>query len=274
MLERIRERVGTAGLIVSVIALVAALAGGAYAASGGLTGKQKKEVKAIAKSFQGAGPTGAQGLAGANGKDGTNGTNGGKGATGATGPTGPTGVTGPTGPEGPGVFTAPLPVGDPHCPAGGTEVEAEGTAVITYVCNGKNGNPAEYPEVLLPNKTETGAWGFSGVAADVEIVAPISFVPRLSLQLNAAHVHYVAQPPATVPAACENVPHSGAASLENPEANSGELCVYEGLVGNATGPKIEPLVFNEAGGASKAGAALVFSPSGVAFGAGSWAVTG
>jgi len=125
-IRAIRERFGTAGLVVAIFALVLALTGGAYAASGGLTGKQKKEVKSIAKSFQGTGPAGAQGpagakgdtgAAGANGKDGTNGTNGATGPTGKTGATGASGSTGATGPTGAtgatgfSGFTATLPPG-------------------------------------------------------------------------------------------------------------------------------------------------------------------
>ncbi|HVV72142.1 MAG TPA: hypothetical protein VHI52_11700 [Verrucomicrobiae bacterium] len=48
-IQRIHQKLGTAGLIVAIVALVAALAGGAYAAGGGLSGKQKKEVTKIAQ---------------------------------------------------------------------------------------------------------------------------------------------------------------------------------------------------------------------------------
>ncbi|MBA3867401.1 MAG: hypothetical protein H0X42_13840 [Solirubrobacterales bacterium] len=48
-ISRIHQKLGTAGFIISIVALVAALGGGAYAASGGLSGKQKKEVEKIAK---------------------------------------------------------------------------------------------------------------------------------------------------------------------------------------------------------------------------------
>ena len=51
MLTRIHRKLGTAGFVISIVALVAALGGGAYAASGGLTGKQKKEVEKIAKKY-------------------------------------------------------------------------------------------------------------------------------------------------------------------------------------------------------------------------------
>jgi hypothetical protein len=98
MISSMRERFGTAGLIVAIFALVVALSGGAYAASGGgLTGKQKKEVEKIAKKFAGKpGPAGANGTNGANGANGTNG---------AAGPQGPKGDPGLTG------FTSVLPKG-------------------------------------------------------------------------------------------------------------------------------------------------------------------
>lgn len=41
MFSRLHERLGTAGLVVSSLALVLTMVGGAYAANGGLTGKQK-----------------------------------------------------------------------------------------------------------------------------------------------------------------------------------------------------------------------------------------
>jgi hypothetical protein len=98
MISRIHGKLGTAGFIISIVALVAALGGGAYAASGGLTGKQKKEVEKIAKKYAGkpgatgaagpAGPAGAKGdvgAAGAAGTDGTNGTNGTNGTDGLSG---------------------------------------------------------------------------------------------------------------------------------------------------------------------------------------------
>jgi hypothetical protein len=100
--RRIHEKLGTAGLIISIVALFAALGGGAYAASGGLTGKQKKEVEKIAKKVAKPGPAGAPGANGAQGaagpvgsagKDGANGTNGSNGAPGTPGKPGESGFT-------------------------------------------------------------------------------------------------------------------------------------------------------------------------------------
>lgn len=95
MLHRIHRKLGTAGLIVAVVALVVALGGAAFAAGGGLTGKQKKEVTKIAKKY--AGKPGAAGLQGPQGPIGPAGAPGQQGKEGAKGPEGP---TGPQGPEG------------------------------------------------------------------------------------------------------------------------------------------------------------------------------
>ena len=99
MFRRVHEKLGTAGLIIAVVALIAALTGTALAAAG-LNSKQKKEVTKIAKKYAGkpgatgpAGPQGPAGPAGAKGDPGAAGAPGAKGATGATGPEGPPGPT-------------------------------------------------------------------------------------------------------------------------------------------------------------------------------------
>jgi hypothetical protein len=94
MISSIHRKLGTAGFVISIVALVMALGGGAYAASGGLSGKQKKEVEKIAKKY--AGKPGATGATGPNGAKGDTGAAGAKGDTGATG----TGAEGKQGPEG------------------------------------------------------------------------------------------------------------------------------------------------------------------------------
>ncbi len=103
MLNRIHDKLGTAGLMVAIVALVAALAGTAFAAVDKLSTQEKKEVKKIAKKYaKGAtGPAGAAGPVGAAGAAGAAGSAGTAGATGSTGPKGATGATGPVGPTGP-----------------------------------------------------------------------------------------------------------------------------------------------------------------------------
>jgi hypothetical protein len=102
MFERIHEKLGTAGLIIAVVALVAAFTSSAFAGATEwkLTKSEVKEVKKIAKKYAGkpgaTGPAGAQGPAGVKGDAGAAGAPGAKGATGATGATGPEGPAGPT----------------------------------------------------------------------------------------------------------------------------------------------------------------------------------
>jgi hypothetical protein len=154
MFNRIHQKLGTAGFIISIVALVAALGGGAYAASGGLTGKQKKEVTKIAqteaKKF--AGKTGATGPAGANGA------NGAKGDTGAAGLTGAEGKQGPEGKPGK---------------------------------EGEEGSPWTLGGVLPANATETGTWLLESPTASNELFAPISITIPLKSGLTSGKVHFV-----------------------------------------------------------------------------------
>lgn len=121
MFSRLHEKLGTAGLVVAVMALVVALGGVAFAA-GGLTKQQEKQVKKIAKKY--AGKRGPQGPAGPAGP---------QGAAGAPGKEGPQGREGPQGKEG--------PKGNPGTP-------------------GVEGSPWTAGGVLPEGATETGAWSF------------------------------------------------------------------------------------------------------------------
>lgn len=88
MLSRIHQKLGTAGFVISIVALVAALGGGAYANSK-LSGKQKLEVEKITKRLIGdAGTEGPPGLAGPPGSPGKEGTIGKEGAPGKDGESG------------------------------------------------------------------------------------------------------------------------------------------------------------------------------------------
>jgi hypothetical protein len=189
MLNRIHRRLGTAGFVISIVALVAALGGGAYAASGGLSGKQKKEVEKIAKKYAGkpgpVGPSGATGAAGAKGGAGAKGDAGAAGAQGAAGGPGPTGPTGPIGPAGQTGFTATLPEGE--------------TETGTYAASFKNG-------------TEIA-----------EVYVPISFNIPLEQGKEAEAAYYITE--SSSPA--ETAICSG--SVGDPTAPEGVLCVYAGV---------------------------------------------
>jgi hypothetical protein len=80
MFSRIHEKLGTAGFVISIVALIAALTGGAYAA-GALNPQIKKQItkesrkfsKKFSKQFAKEGPQGAKGDTGAQGAPGSNG---------------------------------------------------------------------------------------------------------------------------------------------------------------------------------------------------------
>jgi hypothetical protein len=200
MLSRIHERLGTAGFVISIVAVVLALTGGAYAA-GKLNATQKKEVEKIAKKFAGKpGANGAPGLAGPAGA---------KGDTGTAGANGTNGVS---------VTGKPIPTSSASCSHhGGTELtSATGTEKI---CNGATG----FTETLPPEKTETGTWAIT-VPPGTEYYltrVSISFPIPLVAGLPASAVHFVESGEAA-PAGCEG------GTATNPAAEPGNLCVYAG----------------------------------------------
>lgn len=186
MLSRIHNKLGTAGLVVAIVALVAALGGAAYAASDNhLSGGEKKEVKKIAKGLVQPGPEGKQGPAGPAGPAGAPGPKGPTGATGKTGLTGKTGATGATGPKGatgpPGIVS-PLPTG----------------------------------------QTETGAWAIANLNGEVSASfnIPLSAKPKAIVFVGGTVTGSRVLPEGAVEeSVCEG-------SVAAPSAPSGVLCVY------------------------------------------------
>jgi hypothetical protein len=261
VISRVHQKLGTAGFVISIVALVAALCGGAYAAGGGLTGKQKKEVTKIAKKY-----AGKPGAAGAPGAPGANGTNGAAGETGAAGTNGTNGTNGSPGAAGKSVVATPIATGEPTLcnEMGGVEYEVEDSGAPTEICNGKEGEPWAVGG-LPKGATETGAWAFTASAAQEGVFAPISFtVPLKEAIESASKVHYVTGPTTECPG-----------TLLNPKAIEGNLCVYQGEMEGATFESITNLEYGTFGRASVAGALVHFgSLSDGAYGFGSWAVTG
>jgi hypothetical protein len=263
MLTRLRDQIGTAGLVVAVIALVAALGGGAYAASKGLNSTQKKEVKKIAKSFQGTGPAGAPGAAGA------------KGDTGAKGDAGAAGAAGvsPAGTK----FTG----NKNGCPDGGIEYKG---ATTNSVCNGEKGDegdPWTLGGTLPEGATLTGIWGtFSGAAPAKagEYSFPISF----PIPLASPPERVVVKP--GVDKSAEGCPGVVGADINatpprsgRPTADPGKLCIYIEALDNASN---EGVVFPVSGspgyieGAGEVGALLnIRCTSDFCSANGTWAVT-
>ena len=262
MLRRFRDQVGTAGFVISIVALIAAFGGGAYAASGGLTAKQKKEVKAIAKQF-----AGKPGTAGANG---TNGPPGDKGAPGANGSNGSSGANGKS------VETGAATVAE--CPEGGATVQVAGEAATKKkICNGEEGpqgpegSPWAAGGTLPSGKKETGAWAIGTEANEnFALYDSISFTLPLASSVKARFVNAAGE---------EVIESSGTpatvclGSAANPTAPAGNLCIYE----QAGVKTLFESAFNPEGGpanfAGKGGVNIVFytEPGGTA--RGDWAVT-
>ncbi|MGH7484032.1 MAG: hypothetical protein ACREMY_00330 [bacterium] len=247
MLKKTRDQIGTAGLVVAIIALIAALTGGALAATGGgplastsaqrqfkkgkskLTKQQIKEVEKLAKKYAGKdggpGPPGPKGDAGATG-------------VGKEGSAGKEGKEGKEGEEGASVLATQVAIGDETACSklGGAKYEVEGSDVSTEVCNGKEGSPWTAGGTLPPGAVEEGTWAFDrsvekfttevgGVVQEVtvgdseKIRVPISFPIPLAGALDSTKVHYSSE--ATFATFC-------LVTASSPTVvNNGELCVYE-----------------------------------------------
>lgn len=277
MYRRYKERFGTAGVVLGVIAIVLAIGGSAIAASG-LTGKQKKEVKAIAKSFQGTGPAGPAGTAGTNGTNGTNGV------------AGKDGVNGSAGSNGKNVAVSSSA---PGCAEGGVTVQVAGEpSTAKEVCNGEAGAPGNTGPTgdpwtaggTLPvGSTEAGTWsvlstvasapkffGFLSIAnASISFGIPLGAAP--AGHLIGSGGNEIGGPNNGNPQpACDDGTGTPP-SYQNPEADSGHLCLF--IPGSITGGAFEEIT--TVGSASRTvGAQVLFEVSGDLILTGSWAVTG
>ncbi len=267
MFSPMRNRFGIPGAI-SVIALVFAMMGGAYAAS-------NNSGKATASAKAKKGPRGPKGPAGPAGPAGSAGS---AGAKGDTGPAGATGAPGAPGKDGTSVSSEEFGVAgkEGKCVGTGGSKFLAG-ASKTYACNG---SPWSAGGTLPKGSTETGIWAMNGGGttsselffASGSILAPISFEVPLAGPLDLAHVHYSSE--AGFASVCEG-------SADEPTAPSGNLCVYQGPVQNATFLAFVTPGLQE--GASKAGTVLFLQLAedpvteelkDHASGMGSWAVTG
>jgi Collagen triple helix repeat (20 copies) len=224
MFSKLHDRLGTAGLVVAVVALVVALGGTAIAAQQALNGKQKKEVKTIAKAeakkvAKGiVGPPGAPGAVGAPGAPGAVGPIGPIGPAGPEGPEGPEGDAGPTGPEG---DVGPTGPAGPSCPEG--------------------------PCFLPSEATETGTWGGVVEAAGFALF-PISF----NLPLEEAPVgKYIEEPGVESTGECPGIEDG------IPQAEPGFLCVYAQAGDDAFGGFSDPTSTTEAAGVAPSGTLML-----------------
>lgn len=247
MFQRIHRQFGTAGLILSIVALVAALSGGAYAATAHSSkAKAGKPGPRGPRGFAGpAGPAGPQGPAGAKGDTGAAGPQGPKGDTGAQGSQGPKGDTGAQGPQG-----DPGDQGDTGQPwSPDSQLPSGATETGSFALNG--GTPADMP---------FGGYGY----------AAISFPVQLASSLDSDHTVFVQEHPS--PASNPDPTHCNGSSL-NPKAAPGYLCVYQGAGQNVTFSALYSPDFAGAG-AGPSGSEIEWAVTDVgAFAFGSWAVT-
>ncbi len=181
MFSRIHQRLGTAGLIVAVVALVAALGGTAFAAAQ-LNPTQKKEVRKIAKKY--AGKRGPRGKRGPKGKPGNDGAQGPQGDPGPKGEKGDTGAPGKDGNDGKSVSVSPYS-GSECAEAEGEEgAEFTNDSGTAYACNGKEGSPWTAGGTLPEGATETGSWfGVTNGSGELKL-ASISFPIPLQAPLT------------------------------------------------------------------------------------------
>lgn len=200
MLSRMHQKLGTAGLVVAVVALVIALTGAAFAA-GGLTSQQEKQVKKIAKKYAGKpGPAGPQGSPGPQGA---------KGDPGPAGPVGPRGPAGPTGEAGETGFTETLPSGETE--TGGW---ATGPAPQAVSVEQVEVEPEVFEEVVVPSSAPSG--DFVAFSMNIPLAAPIA----------KANIHFL------TPAEQETTACPGTA--DRPEAAKGHFCIYSKASTNTT----------------------------------------
>jgi hypothetical protein len=306
MYRRFKDRFGTAGVVLGVIAIVLAIGGSAIAASG-LNGKQKKEVKAIAKSFQGTGPigpAGAAGTAGPAGAKGDNGTNGNDGTNGADGKTVRSGTAAPEGSVtgNAGDFyirTTTSQIFGPKTGANGTNT-GWGSGTNLQGAPGADGISATTANEDPGGNCSAGGIKVSSASPDAYVCNGSPWVvgsaPSDAFMKGtwALPPFTAANPGDTVPIAISTVvPNSGllagvyvpiadqgdgdnafgcTGSAENPISNiGGVLCLYEGASSNLSGPDIGP-TGTKLGGAG-GGAVILFKATiaGAVSGYGTWA---
>jgi hypothetical protein len=267
MFSRIHEKLGTAGFVISIVALVAALCGGAYAAGGGLTGKQKKEVKKIAKQYAGApGAPGAKGDTGAPGAKGDTGAPGAKGDTGALGAKGDTGAPGAPGEDGT-FSTEPLPSGQSLAGTWSTT----GTTQVAPAAISFPIRVSPAPTAIL--ETEYIGRKFGTELKDGEAVF---FGPGSKQAIEEAIANeefekaeaLLEEDVTAFQAVCPG-------NVDAPEAESGFLCVYNTRDGNGfVEPALSAAAALKSEAAHEFGVTVPFKFQEAGFVRGSWAVTG
>jgi hypothetical protein len=216
MYRVIRGRITYAN-VASTLALVFAMSGGAYAAKSYVITSTNQISPKVLKVLRGR--TGLGGAAGAKGAAGPQGVSGGQGPKGETGANGENGASGTSGTS---VAIKAFSGSRGKCTLGGSEFRAGSSA--TFACNGKEGSPWVDGGTLPSGATETGVLAAAGAPTPVRgaeegIATTISFPIPLSEPLEASGIHFIK--------AGESPPEGCSGSLLEPQAEPGNLCVFE-----------------------------------------------
>ncbi len=261
MFSKVRTHLNPATAI-AVAALIFAMTGGAFAMSG--AGAQSgSTARAAAPVSAGSHPPlaiAAKSKSKGKIKAGARGPAGPRGATGAAGPAGPAGATGPAGDAG--------PAGQ----KGETGQAGETGKTGATGPQGPSGTTG-FTETLPEGKTETGAWYGESTAGNA-LRFTISFPIPLASAPGQKNVHEV-----TVEEVTENkIPAGCAGNPEEPQAEPGNLCLFEAGGGGAftsgNGRIAKPGASAPLAGAGESGALVLSEAAGAnETYYGTWAVT-
>jgi hypothetical protein len=191
------------------VALVFVMTGGAYAASKYVISSTKQISPKVLAALKGkTGASGAQGPAGSTGPQGPAGAAGAKGETGAVGQAGAPGEKGAQGEKG-----TPGTNGFNGTPG------AKGAT-------GPEGSPWTDKGTLPVGSSETGQWTVNGTVEEAQFLSgAISFTIKLASAPGQEHSHFIGveegegEPKANLPAGCKG-------NYQDPQAESGNLCVF------------------------------------------------
>ncbi len=159
-------------------------------------------------------------------------------------------------------------------PAGPTGAAGQAGAKGTNGSNGTNGTNGKdgetgFTQTLPPGESLTGVWSNNFIQPGSEALSvqyvPISFAFPTGKELTPADVHYIAKEAETGEGVCPG-------SIEEPEAEPGNLCIYTETEEVAPGAEISLAGF-DIPKPGNAGVVLKFTAKGIAILEGSWIVT-
>jgi len=160
----------------------------------------------------------------------------------------------------------------PAGPAGAAGKAGANGANGTNGSNGTDGQNGQtgFTQVLPPGESLSGVWSnnffqTAGEAVSTVQLVPISFAFPLGSALTPADVHYIKKEEETGEGVCPG-------SVEEPEAEPGNMCIYTETEEVAPGSEVTQAGF-DIPGPGNAGVVVKFTAKGIAILEGSWIVT-